>query len=295
MAPFIYHNGIFVDEKEAVVPVTDRAYLYGEGLFETMKAFQGRVPFLPEHLDRFFQSLPLLDFQLPLSREELEHAVYRTLRQNHLRDAYLRMQLSRENEGFGNLRASGRYHLVIVAQELNSETEKLRAGGMAAVLFPDWVVRPHPFSMVKATHYAVNLRAKAFARQCEVHEVLLADARGQLVEGASSNLFVFTGDTWVTPPLNQGALPGVMRRVLLGLMMAEGIPFEEGSITPQALARAPEAILTNAIWEIMPLTLWEKRPIGGGRAGEETLRLQGLLREEIRRRSQKKGEPNGSP
>ena len=285
MSGLIYLNGILLDAQEAAIPVTDRAYLYGEGLFETMKATQGVIPFLPEHLDRFFLSLPVLDFKPSITRAELEHAVYQTLRQNHLQEAYLRLQLSRENAAFGGLQAADRYNLLIVAQPLNNEMDEFRGKGMAAVLFPDHPVQAHPLSGVKSTHYALNLRAKAYAKKQNAQEAIFADLKGNLVEGASSNLFIWNGRSWITPALSSGALPGVMRRVLLSLMKARNIPCEERGLSSDELAKAHEAILTNAIWEIMPLIRWEVQSIGTGQVGEKTSELQKWLADEIRSRA----------
>jgi branched-chain amino acid aminotransferase len=284
MSGLIYLNGILVDAQEAAIPVTDRAYLYGEGLFETMKATKGGIPFLPEHLDRFFSSFAVLDFEPNISKPELEHAVYQTLRQNHLQEAYLRIQLSRQNAAFGGLQAADRYHLLIVAQPLNHEMEEFRRKGMAAVQFSDSIVSSSPLNGVKSTNYAIKLRAKAYAKKQNAQEAVFADAQGHLVEGASSNLFIWNGHFWITPPLSSGALPGVMRRVLLSLMKAHGIPFKEQTIAPQDLAQAHEAILSNAIWEIMPLTRWEGQPIGTGQPSEKTHELQKWLADEIRSR-----------
>jgi branched-chain amino acid aminotransferase len=284
MSGLIYLNGILVDAQEAVVPVTDRAYLYGEGLFETMQATQGVIPFLPEHLERFFSGFDVLEFRPNISKAELEHAVYQTLRQNHLQDAYLRIQLSRESAAFGSLQAADRYNLIIVAQPLNNEVEKYRREGVAAVLVPDYKIQTHPLSGVKSSNYSINLRAKAYAKKQNAQEAIFADAEGNLVEGASSNLFIWNGQSWITPPLNSGALPGVMRRVLISLMKTHDIPFEERTIAPQELAQAQEAILTNAIWEIMPLTCWEGRPVVEGTLGERTHELQKRLGDEIRSR-----------
>lgn len=277
MSGLIYLNGILLDARETAIPILDRAYLYGEGLFETLKATNGRIPFLNEHLERFFQSFSVLDFQPNISKEEVEQAAYQTLRQNHLEEAYLRIQLSRENEVFGGLQASDRYNLLIVAQPLNHEMEKYQTEGMAAVLFPPPSIHAHPLSGIKSTNYSLNLRAKAFAKKENAQEALFADAQGNLVEGASSNLFIWNGQSWITPSLESGALPGVIRRILISLIKARGISLEERTISPQELAQAGEAILTNAIWEIMPLTRWEAQPIGAGQVGEKTKELQMVI------------------
>jgi branched-subunit amino acid aminotransferase/4-amino-4-deoxychorismate lyase len=108
------------------------------------------------------------------------------------------------------------------------------------------------------------------------------------VEGASSNLFLWNGRSWITPPLNQGPLPGVMRRVLLTLMQRQQIPFEERSISIHELTEAQEAILTNAIWEILPLTGWEGRLIASGHVGDQTRKLQQGLAGEIQSRHSQK-------
>lgn len=287
MSGLIYFNGILLHEMEVAIPVKDRSYLYGEGLFETLRATGGFVPFLPEHLERFFQAFKVLDFEPDLSPAKLEFAVYQTLLHNHLKEAYLRVQLSRENTTFGSLEPGDQYNLMVVTQSLPKGAEKSLKEGVQAVLFPEHQVLPHPLSGVKSTDYAINLRAKAFAKQSGAHEALFADPKGRLVEGASSNVFFWNGKAWVTPSLGQGALPGVMRRVLISLMEVYQLPYEERTVSLEELGEAEEAILTNAIWEILPLTRWEGKEVGDGKVGPQTRQLQEWLAEEIQYRQEK--------
>ena len=284
MSGLIYFNGILLSEKEVGLPLKDRGYLYGEGLFETLKATGGCIPFLPEHLERLFDSLETLRFKLNVSAAKLEFAVYQTLYHNHLKDAYIRLNLSRENKELGDPEPGEKFNLIVMVQPIKKPNKKIMEQGSQAILFKDFKICPSPLTRVKSTNYLPYLTVKRFAQDQGVEEALLSNPNGNLVEGASTNLFLWNGKQWLTPPIGDGALPGVTRRVLLELMKRHKIPHSEQSLTPQDLSGAEEALLTNAIVEILPLTGWEGHPINGGGIGSQTQRLQELLREEIQYR-----------
>lgn len=286
MSGMVYFNGMLLSETEVGLPLTDRSYLYGEGLFETMKAVNGCIPFLPEHLDRLFQSLETLRFRINVSAAKLEFAVYQTLFHNSLRDAYIRLNLSRENRELGDPEPGEKFNLVVIVKPLRKLAKKLLEQGCQAILFPDFKVCPSPLTRVKTTNYLPYIVAKRFAREQGADEALLCNQEGNLAEGASSNLFVYHRREWITPPVSDGALPGVLRRVILELMKRHGISHAERSISPNDLAGAEEAFLTNAIWDLMPLTHWEKTPLNGAGIGPQTHRIQGFLREEIQYRQE---------
>lgn len=284
MAKLVYFNGVLVPQEEVAIPITDRSFLYGEGLFETIHATRGFIPFMEEHLDRFFSSLAILDFNPDISRDKLRFMIYQTLRHNRLKEAYLRVHLSRENEELGSLQPSERYNLLIFPKELEEPLEALSESGAAAVIYSQMTFCPNPLSRLKTTSYLPYLRAKNFAQSQGAKEAILLSPSGYVVEGASSNVFMWTGVEWLTPKLEQGGLAGVTRRVILDLMRGNEIPVQELSLSQEVLIGAEEIFVSNAIQEVLPITLFEGRPVGAGNVGSETRRIEELFREEIQYR-----------
>lgn len=284
MTQWIYHNGNFLPESAAVLPVTDRSYLFGEGLFETMRVTRGQIPWLPEHLERLRRGMERLDFTMELSDAHLAAALTQTLERNSLEAGILRLTLSRQNAGLDSFEPGEIINLVIFPRSLPEKLSTWQTQGLHAVFYTQWSKRPEPLDRIKSTDYLEYLQAKAYAGKQGAEEALILDAEQAVIEGAVSNLFVFAADRWVTPPLRQGPLPGVTRRVILNLFREQQIPHEEAPVPRALLEKSPEAFLSNAAWELLPLTRLEGKPVGRGTPGEHTRILQDLFRRELERR-----------
>lgn len=287
MARFVYFNGTLLPENEVALPITDRSYLYGEGLFETIHATRGFIPFIEEHLDRFFTSLDLLDFRAPISREKLRFMIYQTLRHNQLKEAYIRVNLSRENESLGSLTPSDRYNLTIFTKDLNESSIVAAGTGGRAVTYPHKTFFTNSLSPLKTTSYLPYLQAKEFAKSKGAFEAILLSPSNHVIEGATSNVFMWDGVQWLTPRTDQGALPGVTRRIILEAFAKNQIPFQEGPIAHETFVNAKEIFVTNSIQEILPITHYESKPVGVGVVGEETQKVEELFREEVQYRFEK--------
>lgn len=284
MSGLVYFNGILIPEREVVLPITDRGYLYGEGLFETMKATRGFIPFLQEHLRRLYQGVQTLQIPFEVSSAKLEFTLYQTLFHNRLKEAYIRLNLSRENRELGSLEAGTKTHLLVVAKPLRKVPDKLYEEGGSARVSSRFRILPDELSQVKTSNYLRSLLAKQEARRQGAFEAILLNTHGRVADGASSNIFLHNGSGWVTPSLEEGILPGIIRGVLFDMMRKNGISIQERAVELSELQEAQEVLLTNAIQEILPLTYLNDRPIHGGSVGPETHQLMDLFKDEIQYR-----------
>ncbi len=284
MSGLVYYNGMLKHEHEVAFWALDRSYLYGEGLFETMKAGRGFIPFLNEHLSRLFRGMDALRMKLNVSASKLEFALYQTLHHNRLKDAYLRLMLSRENREIGSFEPGDTTNLVVLAKPLEKPPRRLYGEGARARVIEDFKISPDPLCQVKTTNYLRPMIAQRMAQEQGADEALLLNTFGNVAEGATTNLFIFDGEKIVTPPVSEGPLPGVTRRVVIDLLVKNYVPYEERPLRLQDVYTAKEAFLTNAIKEIVPLTQVNDKAIGEGRPGPETEKVATLFREEVQYR-----------
>ncbi len=281
MSNLVYFNGLLRREDEVNITPLDRAYLYGEGLFETMRATQGFIPFLDEHLNRLFRGLDLLKMKLNISGAKLEFALYQTLHHNQLKDAYLRLTLSRENLQIGSFEPGENINLVVAAKPLPRIPSRIYEEGCSAVICENFRIIPDRLCEVKSTNYLRNLLAQRDAKEAEADEALMKNSMNRVVEGATANLFLYDGEKMLTPPSEEGILPGIIRQVVIDLMVKHHLPYEEKAIKTETLFNAQEAFLTNSIKEIFPLTVVNHKKIGHGKVGLVTKNIMQLFREEI--------------
>lgn len=261
----VWLNGILVDAGRAAVPVSDRGFTLGDGLFETIKALGGHALRLEAHWARLEQGARLLRLPLPLDRAGLETAIAQVLAANGLTDAALRLTISR---------GPGQRGLLPPAP--CTPTVLLSAGPLPPALGPAQAViarevrrNAHsPLARIKALSYLDNILARLEAQERGADDALLLNTEGRLAESTIANLFVVLADgTIVTPPVAEGALPGVRRAALLAELGAKERP-----LPPEALNDAREAFLSNAL-SIRPLGTVDGRPIADGMPGDLTRRL----------------------
>jgi branched-chain amino acid aminotransferase len=281
MPNLVYFNGLLRTEEEVNLTPLDRSYLYGEGLFETMRATEGFIPFLDEHLTRLFRGMDLLNMKLNLSGAKLEFALYQTLHHNRLKNAYLRLTLSRENEAIGSIETSENTNLVVVAKPLPRIPQKIYDEGCSAMVSEEYKIAPDRLCQIKSTNYLRQLLAQREAREAGADEALMVNTYGRLVEGASSNLFLFDGKKFLTPPLEEGILPGITRQVVIDLLVKNRFSYEERPIDLAELWKMEEVFLTNSIKEIFPLTHANQKKIGSGKVGPQTQKMMQLFKEEV--------------
>lgn len=281
---WIYLQGQFVPEAKAKVSVLDYGFLYGDGLFETFRAYEGKIFRLSEHLDRLGGGAERLALSLP-SAEVLENLLYETLRRNRLEEALLRLTLSR-GEGAPGLNPAPcpAPMLVITARKFEGYPIDHYLNGVSAVIVQP---RRHPAVLdpaVKSTSFLSNVLAKLEAKKRGAFEGLFLNTEGVLCEGAVSNLFWIREGRLKTAAAAAGILEGITRKVVLELATKMKIETREGFFPADELFAAEEAFLTSSGLELMPLTAVDGKKIGNGRAGPLTQRLHHAFKEAVKER-----------
>ncbi|NOZ20647.1 MAG: branched-chain amino acid aminotransferase [Planctomycetes bacterium] len=280
MAEQVWFNGKVVPLKSAKVSVLDRGFLYGDGIFESMRAYGGRVFRLDEHLTRFVASAEALRLPLQYGKKQIKGAIGELLEANDLSDAYIRLALSR---GVGGQRLSleGEFRptVVMTARPFTGYPREFYRQGMMAVTAGFHTSPDSPALRHKSANYLANILAKNEAEEKGAGEAIFVNANGEVAEGAVSNVFIVEEGAVVTPPLSVGILPGVTRGVVLDLCREQGSACREEAFGLARLFQAEEVFLTNSLMEIMPLASIDDVKIGERVPGEITHRLMGLYRE----------------
>ncbi len=277
---WIYLNDRFVPKEEAVVSVFDHGFLYGDGVYETLRAYRGRVLHLAEHLARLERSAFRLQLHLPVGRERLADLLRESLARNQLQDAYLRITVSRGAGEIGLDPALCKAPtLVIIAKPFQPYPESIYTEGVSVIVARTRRNLPEALPpQVKSLNFLNNILAKMEAKAAGVHEALMLNHREELTEGTTSNVFVVRDGRLRTPAVACGILDGITRGRVLQLASELGIPSEEGRLTVEDLMRAEECFLTNTTQEVLPVTRVGDRLIGDGRPGGITRRLQASFR-----------------
>lgn len=262
----VWIDGKIVPESRAVVPVSDSAYLYGIGLFETMRSVHGRVLFFALHDARLRGTARRIGIRMPLSPSRFLSAIGRLLRRNKLEEATIRIMLSETEEGWSRL--------VITAKPFQPYPARCYGRGARTVFARSFSADSRTLSAVKTTSYLSKMIPRREATRRKADEALMKNEEGYVTEGASSSLFIIKGGALTTPPLSDGLLPGTRRKVVIGLAKRLGIPVKEKSLRPQDLFGADEAFLTSSLKDIMPVGWVEKKRVGQTCPGRITKLLQ---------------------
>jgi branched-chain amino acid aminotransferase len=280
MKGLVYVSGELVPADRAVVALLDRGYLYGEGLFETMRSYGGRIFALDLHLRRLVSSARELGLELGVGEDDLARAVTLTLEANHLSDAYLRLTVSQRCEAPGiESRAPGAFTVSVIARAL-SRPPQTEGGGIAAVVLNPGSAPPASLARHKTLSYLAYVRARAAARGALADEAFLVNAAGEITEASTANAFFARGGRLVTPPLACGLLPGVTREIVLELARAQGIETTETVVQPADVSGCGECFLTNSIIELQPVTRINAQPLGNGAPGPVWATLAAAYRQE---------------
>lgn len=281
MSILIYLNGKYVPKEEAKVSVFDHGYLYGDGVFEGIRAYGGRVFRLDEHLKRLYDSAKVIKLQIPLTFEELKEALLETLRKNKLQDAYIRLVVSRGEGDLGlDPRKCPRPTVVIIADKIKLYPAEMYENGLKVITVPTRRNAPESLNpMIKSLNYLNNILAKMEATLAGVEEAILLNADGYVAECTGDNLFVVKGDELYTPPTYLGTLVGVTRNAVMELARGLGMKVEEKIFTRYDLYVADEVFLTGTAAEVVPVVEIDGRIIKDGRPGKNTRKLINAFRE----------------
>lgn len=283
MIEMVFLNGKLVPRGQAWISPWDHGFLYGYGLFETMRAYQGRVFRQQAHLDRLARGAAELSLPFLWSPAQLAEAIQQTLAANGLSDARIRLTLSLgEGEMGPSFPAPPQPTLLIAAFPFTPPLPQVYERGFRAITASFRRHSQSPLSHLKSLNYLENLLARRESRSQGVDEALLLNEKGFLCEATTANLFLVIGDRLLTPPVESGALPGITRQVVLELAPQVGFkPEATTPLTPADLRRCQESFLTNSLLEIMPLTQVDGQKIGSGTRGEITQKLTMAYRERV--------------
>lgn len=268
----IYIDGEFFEKDQAKVSVFDHGLLYGDGIFEGIRFYGGRVFRLEEHMNRLFDSAKAILMEPDISKADLTEAVLETIRQNGLTDGYIRLVITR---GEGNLGLSPEHcpktTTIIIAAGIKLYPKEMYENGLMVVTcatrrIPHGALSP----MVKSLNYLNNIMAKIEATAAGAGEGLMLNEQGYVAECTGDNIFIVKNGEIFTPPISSGALAGVTRGVVFELAAEAGIPISEPDITRYDIFTADECFLTGTAAEVIPAIMLDQRPIGDGKPGKIT-------------------------
>lgn len=271
----VWLNGQIVHMNDAKISVFDHGVLYGDGVFEGIRAYSGKVFQLEAHLRRLYQGAGAICLKVPMEKETLQRAIYDTLQANDLKDAYIRLVVTR-GAGYLGLHPAKTANpsVFIITCGLTLYPMELYEKGMPIVTAS--TIRNHPHALsgqVKSLNYLNNIMAQIEATQAGVVEAVMLNHEGHVAECTGDNIFLIRrGELW-TPPSSAGILEGVTRAVVMELARRRGIPVVERNMTRFDLYMADECFLTGTGAEIMPITAIDQRQIGCGRIGTLTRQL----------------------
>jgi branched-chain amino acid aminotransferase len=269
MAEIIYLNGRLIPHSKAKLSPFDHGFLYGYGLFETMRAYHGHIFRLGHHLTRLRHSAESIDLAKRLTSFDLEAACTKILDANKLKDARLRLTVSAgEGDMTPDPGTCSSPTVLITARDLVPLPPEKYESGFKAVLSPLRRNSQSPLSRLKSTCYMENILARMAARAGGCDEAILLNEQGYLAEGSTTNIFLVSKGELITPSLESGVLPGITRETVLEIARSSSIKTLERQVELKELIEAEEAFITNSILELMPLISVEGRPIGSGKPGK---------------------------
>jgi branched-chain amino acid aminotransferase len=286
MDPKVYINGKLFDKSEAKVSVFDHGLLYGDGVFEGIRAYSGRVFRLQQHVDRLYESAKGIHLEIPIPRDAMADAIRQTLASNNLPDAYIRVVITR---GAGSLGLDPRKttdpQVIIITDKIALYPPELYEHGLKIITAA--TTRNHPNAVnprIKSLNYLNNILGKIEATQAGCLEALMLNHKGELAECTGDNVFVVQHGQIHTPSADSGILEGITRAAVIELARAAGYTVIERTMDRLDVFKAEECFLTGTAAELIPVVECDGRIIGNGRPGPITRELRerfhALVREE---------------
>lgn len=275
MEPKVYINGKLYPKDEAKISVFDHGLLYGDGVFEGIRCYNGNVFKLSEHIDRLYDSARAISMEIKLTRDELKNAVLNTLKANNLKDSYIRLVVTR---GVGKLGLNpflcSESQVIIITDFIQLYSEELYEKGLNAIIVP--TIRNHSAALnpnVKSLNYLNNIMAKIECINAGATEGIMLNKDGYVAEGTGDNIFIVKDNEILTPPTTAGILIGITRNVVIELANEAGMTVKEEQLTRDDLYNADECFLTGTAAEIIPVVNIDERKIASGKPGKITLSL----------------------
>jgi branched-chain amino acid aminotransferase len=273
----IYLDGKLVEKEDAKISVFDHGFLYGDGIFEGIRAYNGRVFRLKEHLERLWASAKAINLDIPIHKKEMEKDLIKTLSANKLSDAYIRLIVTR---GCGDLGLDTRNctkqpSIIIITDQITMYPEEFYEKGMEVVTVSTRRIRQDSLSPnIKSLNYLNNILAKMQAVKSGAAEAIMLNAEGYVVECTGDNIFIVKNGVLYTPAGSEGALIGITRDAVIELAKNKSkIPVKEGRISLYDVYTADECFLTGTAAEIIPVVAVDSRSINDGKPGKITVKL----------------------
>ena len=255
LTPIVYINGLFWTIDKANISVLDRGFTHGDGLFETMRVYSGKIFRLEHHLDRLFQSARSIFIELPITKNEIQSAIYAAIKLNGLSDSIVRLTVTRGELDSGvNVDYSSPPTIVILVKPVKAISKKTYKEGIGIKLYKKSAIRTQGISnKIKSCNYLSNIILRENALKENFFEAILLDHNHNVTEGTISNIFIIKNNQLKTPITNEFVLSGIIRQAILDLCLENNIPFKEDLITERELYEADELFLTNSGIEILPV------------------------------------------
>jgi branched-chain amino acid aminotransferase len=268
----VYINGKLLDKQQATVSVYDHGLLYGDGVFEGIRVYGGKVFLLKEHIDRLYESARAIRLEIPMTRTDLTAAVKSTVAANKLADGYVRLVVTR---GAGTLgldpRKTSDPQVIIIADTIALYPPELYEQGLKLITAS--TIRNHPQALsarIKSLNYLNNILAKIEGIDADCVEALMLNHKGEVAECTGDNIFIVRKGVLKTPPIDAGVLEGITRNAVLRLAREAGVPVEETTLTRHDIYIADECFLTGTAAEVIAVVSLDGRAIGDGRPGPIT-------------------------
>ena len=276
----IYINGEFHDKENAKISVYDHGLLYGDGVFEGMRSYSGKVFRLEQHLDRLYESALAICLRIPISKEQMALDVNKTLQVNSFTNAYIRLVVTRGSGSLGlDPNRTSNPQVIIIADSISLYPEEHYQNGLKIITAS--TIRSHPAALsprVKSLNYLNNIMAKIEGLQAGCVEALMLNHKGEVAECTGDNIFIVKNGTILTPPKDAGILEGITRNAILDLAKELGIVAHETTLTRHDLFVADECFLTGSAAEVIPVVSLDSRPIGQGKVGPVTTKLMAAFK-----------------
>ncbi|MFA5335680.1 MAG: branched-chain-amino-acid transaminase [Candidatus Omnitrophota bacterium] len=271
----IYIDGKFYQKEDAKVSVFDHGLLYGDGVFEGIRTYDGLIFKWKEHVDRLYQSAHAIMLDIPMNKEEMTEAVKKTLRENNMKDSYIRLVVTR---GYGDLgldpRKCGKPTIIIITDKCKLYPQEFYDKGLEIVtISTQRNIHESVNPQIKSLNYLNNILAKVEAINAGVEEAAMLNYEGYVAECTGDNIFMVKDGVIYTPPVHSGVLRGITRGAVIDIAHLKEIPIKEEVLTRYDLFNADEMFLTGSAAEIIPVVRMDRRKIGDGKPGKMTAKL----------------------
>jgi branched-chain amino acid aminotransferase len=279
----IFLNGDFVDKQDAKISVFDHGLLYGDGVFEGIRSYGGKLFKLQEHVRRLFMSARVIKLSMPCSEDGMAEIIKSTLKENNILDGYVRVVVTRGEGDLGlDPRKCPRPSVFVIADKISLYPQELYEKGIEVVTVPVQRISPCMLDpRIKSLNYLNNIMAKIHANNAGKPEALMISSEGYVVECSGENVFIAREGSVITPPAYLGSLEGITRDTVISLAKDMGLEAREACITLYDVYNAQECFLTGSAAEIVPVVDVDGRTIGSGRPGDITKKLIGRYRERV--------------